>query len=111
MRQEINSQAGGISAGRMISGKAGAIRTVERAAWRNAPPRGAGRRATNKGYGTRLMRTVEQEAGQRRCRQIVLETHDFQAPEFYRKLGFEVTGGVPEYPRGHQLLTLVKQLP
>jgi ribosomal protein S18 acetylase RimI-like enzyme len=65
----------------------------------------------NKGYGTRLMRTVEQEACQRGCRQIVLETHDFQAPEFYRKLGFEVTGIVPEYPRGHQFFTLIKQLP
>src|SRR3954452_1451131 len=65
----------------------------------------------NKGHGMRLLQTVEQEARQRGCRQIVLETHDFQAPEFYRKFGFEVTGIVREYPRGHQLLTMVKQLP
>jgi GNAT superfamily N-acetyltransferase len=65
----------------------------------------------NKGYGTRLMRTVEQEARGRGCRQIVLQTHDFQAPEFYRKFGFAVTGVVEEYPRGHRLFTMVKQLP
>jgi GNAT superfamily N-acetyltransferase len=65
----------------------------------------------NKGCGTRLLRTVEQEARRRGCRRIVLETHDFQAPDFYCKFGFEVTGIVEEYPRGHQLLTMVKQLP
>lgn len=65
----------------------------------------------NRGYGTRLMRTVEQEARRRGCCQIVLETHDFQAPDFYRKFGFGVMGIVQEYPRGHQLLTMVKQLP
>jgi predicted acetyltransferase len=41
----------------------------------------------------------------------VLETHDFRAPEFYRKLGFELTGIVIEYPRSYQFLTLVKQSP
>ena len=64
----------------------------------------------HQGYGTRLMRMVEQEARRRGCRQIVLETHDFQAPGFYRKFGFAVTGTVEEYPRGHRLLTMVKQL-
>lgn len=57
------------------------------------------------------MRIVEREARRQRCRRIVLETHDFQAPGFYRKFGFEVTGVVEEYPRGYWLLTMVKQLP
>jgi len=61
----------------------------------------------NQGHGTGLMRAVEAEAGA----QIVLETHDFQAPEFYRRLGFEVTGRVEGYPRGHAYLTMVKRLP
>ncbi len=39
----------------------------------------------NQGHGTALMRTLEQQARMRGCRQIVVETHDFQAPEFYRK--------------------------
>jgi ribosomal protein S18 acetylase RimI-like enzyme len=40
----------------------------------------------------------------------VLETHSFQAPGFYRKLGFDVIGRVDGYPRGHEYLTLVKRL-
>jgi GNAT superfamily N-acetyltransferase len=62
-----------------------------------------------KGLGTALMHAVEHEAKSRGCRQIVLETHDFQAPVFYRKLGFEIVGRVSEYPRGHQYMTLVKR--
>jgi len=44
------------------------------------------------------------------CQQIVLETHDFQAPGFYQKLGFEAVNGVDDYPRGHRYLTLIKRL-
>ena len=63
------------------------------------------------GYGTRVMRAVEEEAVARGCTQIFLETHDFQAPDFYRKLGFTVLNSVPDYPRGHERLTMLKRLP
>ena len=63
----------------------------------------------NQGYGTRLMQAVEQEARVRGCHEIVLHTQDFQAPEFYRKLGFKVTG-TEEFPRGHQSFEMVKAL-
>jgi ribosomal protein S18 acetylase RimI-like enzyme len=62
------------------------------------------------GHGSSLMHAVETEAKARRCAQIVLQTHDFQAPEFYRRLGFEITGRVDGYPRGHQYLTMMKRL-
>ena len=62
------------------------------------------------GQGTMLMRAAEKEAKSRQCHQIVVETHDFQAPAFYEKLGFNVVGRVGDYPRGSQFLTLVKHL-
>lgn len=68
------------------------------------------RHMRNRGLGGDLMAAVEAEAKVRGCRQIVLETHDFQAPDFYRKLGFAITGRVADYPRGYQYLTLVKRL-
>ena len=64
----------------------------------------------NRGHGSSLMNVVECEARARGCRQIVLETHDFQAPQFYRRLGFKIAARVPEYPRGHESLILVKRL-
>jgi GNAT superfamily N-acetyltransferase len=62
------------------------------------------------GHGRSLMHAVEAEARARGCVQIVLQTHDFQAPAFYSRLGFEITGRVDGYPRGHQYLTMVKRL-
>jgi ribosomal protein S18 acetylase RimI-like enzyme len=67
-------------------------------------------RLRNQGHGSALMRATEIEAKARGCEQIVLETHEFQAPGFYRRLGFQITGRVDDYPRGHQYLTMVKRL-
>jgi len=62
------------------------------------------------GRGTLLMRTVEAEAKSRGCQQMVLETHEFQAPGFYQKFGFTAVGHTNNYPRGYQYITFVKQL-
>jgi GNAT superfamily N-acetyltransferase len=62
------------------------------------------------GYGTRLMQAVEAEAINRGCDQTVVRTHDFQAPQFYIKLGFAVIARIPDYPVGHQEITMIKLL-
>jgi GNAT superfamily N-acetyltransferase len=62
------------------------------------------------GYGTRLVVAAEAEAINRGCDQIVLRTHDFQAPQFYIKLGFAIIARIPAYPVGHQEITMIKLL-
>lgn len=62
------------------------------------------------GLGTALMQTAEAEARQRGCSQILLMTHSFQAPDFYRKLGFQLLATMDEYPRGYQQLLFRKPL-
>jgi hypothetical protein len=37
-------------------------------------------------------------------------TFSFQAPEFYRKHGFEVVATIDDDPRGHQNLLMRKRL-
>ena len=62
------------------------------------------------GLGTRLLRTAEQEARRKGCRQILLMTFTFQAPAFYARHGFEVIAVVDDHPRGHKNLLLRKRL-
>lgn len=50
------------------------------------------------GIGRRLMETAEQEALSRGCKYVFVDTFSFQAPEFYRKLGYQEVFALTEYP-------------
>jgi GNAT superfamily N-acetyltransferase len=62
------------------------------------------------GYGSRLVRAAEQEAIARGCRQAILDTHSFQAPDFYPKLGYVQCGLAEDWPVGHQQHNFHKRL-
>jgi GNAT superfamily N-acetyltransferase len=48
--------------------------------------------ARRRGWGTRLLDVIETEARSRGCRQVVLSTFTFQAPDFHRRRGYVETG-------------------
>lgn len=63
-----------------------------------------------KGYGQRLLDLAEEEARKRGAKYAYLDTFSFQAPDFYKKLGYEVFGELPDFPEGHQRYFLKKTL-
>ena len=63
-----------------------------------------------KGIGTRLLLEAEREALQRGCHHVHLDTMSWQAPEFYKKHGYEVIGVLPDIPTGNQKYLLIKTL-
>jgi GNAT superfamily N-acetyltransferase len=71
--------------------------------WIAAPHRRAG-------LGRRLLEAAEAEARARGCDVIVLDTHDFQAPGFYAKLGYVACGRTEGTPRGSGQTLFQKRL-
>ena len=62
------------------------------------------------GLGSRLMQAAEREAVRRGCLGIWVSTFSFQAPDFYKKLGYSSFGHIDDFPRGHSRLFFQKRL-
>jgi GNAT superfamily N-acetyltransferase len=62
------------------------------------------------GIGRALMIRAEEEAHRRGCTKMVVDTHSFQAPEFYQKLGFKIVGSYADFPRGYRQFFLEKPI-
>jgi len=64
----------------------------------------------NHGLGQRLVHAAEEEARRRGCTTIVLDTHDFQAPWLYTRLGYKLAGTTHDTPRGYRQYLYEKRL-
>jgi ribosomal protein S18 acetylase RimI-like enzyme len=62
------------------------------------------------GFGSKIMNAAEKEARRRGIKHAWVDTFSFQAPAFYRKLGYRAFGRLKDYPAGHSRIFLVKAL-
>ena len=61
-------------------------------------------------YGEQLLALAEDEARKRGAEHAYLDTFSFQAPEFYKKFGYQVYGELDDFPTGHRLYFMTKDL-
>lgn len=54
------------------------------------------------GHGSALLNKAIEEGRARGCSHIYLATYSFQAPDFYKRFGFEVVAVVENRPPGHR---------
>lgn len=92
--------------GRIVGGATGVVwagGAELRDLWVHEDRRGAG-------LGRRLLAAFEEAARSRGARKVFVGTHDFQAPGFYPRYGYEITGRWDGWPEGHALIFLAKEL-
>ena len=61
-------------------------------------------------FGTRLMELIEKAAIKHGCQYSYLNTMTYQAPDFYRKLGYEEFARLENFPPGYSRLFFRKTL-
>jgi len=66
--------------------------------------------ARGRGLGRSLLRALETTAQEQGCTMAHVDTFSFQAPDFYRRAGYEVFGTLEAYPQGHTRYFLRKAL-
>ncbi|MFS0870271.1 GNAT family N-acetyltransferase [Paenibacillus xylanilyticus] len=64
----------------------------------------------HRGYGSRLLLEVERIAREKGCDFIMLNTFSFQAPEFYKKHGYQLMATLENAPTGHRHYYFKKDL-
>lgn len=64
----------------------------------------------NQGWGTKIMETAEKEGVERGATFAYTDTFTWQAPEFYKKLGYSVYGKLENFPEGNSLTYYKKDL-
>lgn len=70
-----------------------------------------GEKQRGTGLGSQLMHAFEQRARERGCRLFYLETFSFQAPDFYRRFGYEVVRAITAFPHGIEKLLMERREP
>jgi len=63
-----------------------------------------------KGFGQRLFAAAEKQARKNGVTNVYLDTFSFQAPGFYKKLGYREFGRLKEFPAGHDRVWMTKAL-
>lgn len=97
----LRSEAGDLIGG--YSGHTWAGTCVVTHLWVTETSRGAG-------LGRLLLQSAEAEACRRKCANIILTTHSFQAALFYERLGYRRMGSVADWPLGHSNIVYSKLL-
>jgi ribosomal protein S18 acetylase RimI-like enzyme len=61
-------------------------------------------------HGATLIRTIENEARKHGATRVYLDTLTYQAPAFYKKLGFSEFGRIDSFVNGHDRIWLTRPL-
>lgn len=67
-------------------------------------------RFRRRGFGSKIIRAAERAARQRGVKNAYVDTFSFQAPAFYRKLGYRQFGKLDNFPAGQQRIWMSKAL-
>ena len=67
-------------------------------------------RFRGRGFGSKIIRAAEKEARKRGIKNAYVDTFSFQAPGFYKKLGFREFGRLKGFPAGHERIWMTKAL-